>query len=260
MKPILILGDSCVDEFVYCDCKRLCPEAPVPLLDIKETSQNRGMAGNVYRNLRAFTHNCVFLTNKNNRAVVKTRYVERKTNHMFIRIDTGVPSSPLSELQKNNLDFENYSAIIISDYNKGFLCETDIQYIAQNHPLTFLDTKKVLGAWANDVSFIKINRPETLNTKHTLTDELASKLITTLGDDGASYRGKQYDVEPVEIKHVSGAGDTFLATLVYTYVQTEDIDNSIEMANRGATYVVQCKGVSCVDASLISRELNLSEQ
>ena len=93
-----------------------------------------------------------------------------------------------------------------------------------------------------------------------MTDELASKLITTLGDDGASYRGKQYDVEPVEIKHVSGAGDTFLATLVYTYVQTEDIDNSIEMANRGATYVVQCKGVSCVDAALISRELNLSEQ
>ena len=61
MKPILILGDSCVDEFVYCDCKRLCPEAPVPLLDIKETVQNRGMAGNVYRNLRAFTHNCIFI-------------------------------------------------------------------------------------------------------------------------------------------------------------------------------------------------------
>ena len=260
MKPILILGDSCVDEFVYCDCKRLCPEAPVPLLDIKKTTQNRGMAGNVYRNLRAFTHNCIFLTNKNNSNVVKTRYVEHKTNHMFIRIDTSVPSSHLSESQMSNIVFEDYSSIIISDYNKGFLCEADIKYIAQNHPLTFLDTKKILGSWANDITFIKINRPETLHTKHTLTDTLESKLITTLGDDGASYRGKQYDVQPVEIKHVSGAGDTFLATLAHTYVQTRDIDSSIEMANRGATYVVQCKGVSCVDASLISKELHLSEQ
>ena len=34
MKPVLLLGDSCIDKFVYCKCERLCPEAPIPLLDI----------------------------------------------------------------------------------------------------------------------------------------------------------------------------------------------------------------------------------
>lgn len=253
MKPILLLGDSCRDEFVYCDCKRLCPEAPVPVLDKKEIIKNSGMAGNVYRNLRSFTHNCIFLTNKNHKDITKTRYVDRKTNHMFIRIDTSIPSTTLLSRERRGIMFDDYSAIILSDYDKGFLSEEDISYIASNHPLTFLDTKKLIGDWANDISFIKINRPETLNTKHTLTDKLESKLITTCGDEGASYRGKQYKVDPVEVKDVSGAGDTFLATLVYSYVRTNDIDTSISLANEGATYVVQRKGVSCVDGSIIKK-------
>ena len=252
MKPILLIGDSCRDEFVYCDCKRLCPEAPVPVLDKKEVLQNNGMAGNVARNLRAFTHNCVFITNKNNREITKTRYVDRKTNHMFIRIDTSVASERLSNRQLKNLNFKDYSAVILSDYDKGFLSRDDISYIAKRHPLTFLDTKKLLGDWANDITFIKINRPEALNTKHTLTDKLESKLITTCGDEGATYRGKHYSVKPVEVKDVSGAGDTFLATLAYTYARTRDIDVSIETANKGATYVVQRKGVSCVDGCAVS--------
>ena len=253
MKPILLLGDSCRDEFVYCDCKRLCPEAPVPVLDKKEIVRTSGMAGNVCKNLRSFTHNCIFLTNKNYNDITKTRYVDRKTNHMFIRIDTSIQSTKLARRQRNDIVFNDYSAIILSDYDKGYLSEEDIAYIASRHPLTFLDTKKLIGEWANDISFIKINRPETLNTKHTLTDKLESKLITTCGDEGALYRGKQYKVTPVEVKDVSGAGDTFLATLVYSYVRTNNIDLSIEAANEGATYVVQRKGVSCVDGSMIKK-------
>ena len=253
MKPILLLGDSCRDEFVYCECKRLCPEAPVPVLDKKEIVRTSGMAGNVYKNLRSFTHNCIFLTNKNYNDITKTRYVDRKTNHMFIRIDTSVQSTKLTSRQRNNIVFDDYAAIILSDYDKGYLTREDIAYISSKHPLTFLDTKKLLGDWANNISFIKINRPETLNTKHTLTDKLEGKLITTCGDEGASYRGKQYTVNPVEVKDVSGAGDTFLATLVYTYVRTNNIDTSIEAANEGATYVVQRKGVSCVDGSIINK-------
>jgi D-beta-D-heptose 7-phosphate kinase/D-beta-D-heptose 1-phosphate adenosyltransferase len=231
----------------------LCPEAPVPVLDKKEIVRTSGMAGNVYKNLRSFTHNCIFLTNKNNNDITKTRYVDRKTNHMFIRIDTSVQSTKLASRQRDSIVFDDYAAIILSDYDKGFLTREDIAYISSKHPLTFLDTKKLLGDWANNISFIKINRPETLNTKHTLTDKLESKLITTCGDEGASYRGKQYTVNPVEVKDVSGAGDTFLATLVYTYVRTNNIDTSIEAANEGATYVVQRKGVSCVDGSIINK-------
>jgi len=29
----LVIGDSCTDRFVYGSCDRLCPEAPVPVLN-----------------------------------------------------------------------------------------------------------------------------------------------------------------------------------------------------------------------------------
>ena len=30
---VLLIGDSCIDKYVYGDSKRLSPEAPVPVLD-----------------------------------------------------------------------------------------------------------------------------------------------------------------------------------------------------------------------------------
>ena len=70
MKPILLLGDSCIDKFVYCKCERLCPEAPVPLLDILHVEENRGMAGNVHTNLLALECEAEFYTNLNYKNIV----------------------------------------------------------------------------------------------------------------------------------------------------------------------------------------------
>ena len=47
----------------------------------------------------------------------------------------------------------------------------------------------------------------------------------------------------MEVKDVSGAGDTFLAGLVSTYIHTKEIDKSIEFANQCATEAVSQKGV-----------------
>ena len=50
---ILIVGDSCIDEFIYGNIFRMSPEAPVPVFQpIKKTS-NGGMSKNVYNNLIA---------------------------------------------------------------------------------------------------------------------------------------------------------------------------------------------------------------
>ena len=59
----------------------------------------------------------------------------------------------------------------------------------------------------------------------------------------ASTKGKVYPVPEVEVKDVSGAGDTFLAGLVSTYIHTKEIDKSIEFANQCATEAVSQKGV-----------------
>ena len=51
-------------------------------------------------------------------------------------------------------------------------------------------------------------------------------------------------MDRVNIKDVSGAGDTFLAGLVYSYLESKDIYKAIEDANKYATEVVQQRGVT----------------
>ena len=141
-----------------------------------------------------------------------------------------------------------YDAIVISDYNKGFLHNDDIKKICFYHPLTFMDTKKKLGDWADNCRWIKINEQEYNRTKHLLTDQdwLNSKLIVTVGSHGCIYDGETYPVDKVEIKDLTGAGDSFLAALVYFFVKEQNIISAIKFANECATTVVQQKGVNTI--------------
>ena len=245
MKKILVLGDSCKDVFVYCHAQRLAPDLPVPILDVIEEAENPGMAANVARNIQAIYPHCDLTTNQEWERVTKTRYVHGKTNHTFIRIDSKHPVNPVFSLQDIPLD--DYDIIAISDYNKGFLTEADIQYICESHSCVFIDTKKQLGDWATKAKFIKINDFEYERSKETLTTELEEKIIRTEGEHGAVYKGKRYPVsEKVEVKDTTGAGDSFYAALLARYAETSDIDESIHFANECARRAVEQKGVSVI--------------
>ena len=245
MKPILVLGDVCIDVFVYCHCERLCPEAPVPVLDVVDRHTSLGMAGNVHRNILALDFPSNLISNGNFREITKTRYVDIKTNHMFLRIDNSPKIEPIDWLTK--IDYSEYSAIIISDYNKGFLPPDSIAYIADHHSLTFLDTKKILGPWADNVTFIKINRKEYQLSTPFITPMLESKIIETLGSEGCRFRQATFRVDNVEIKNLSGAGDAFLAGLVVEYIKSDgNISRSLMAANDIATVVVQKKGIGTI--------------
>jgi D-beta-D-heptose 7-phosphate kinase/D-beta-D-heptose 1-phosphate adenosyltransferase len=75
MSKILVIGDSCEDIFIYGNCKRLSPEAPVPVLNPIETISNRGMSINVYNNIKALGMECDIYTN--NERPSKTRFVDK---------------------------------------------------------------------------------------------------------------------------------------------------------------------------------------
>ena len=142
MSKILVIGETCRDVFVYCDSNRLCPEAPVPVLNISDQRENPGMAGNVRRNIESLSGKVVDITtNTNWYEIAKTRYVHKESNHMFFRVDT---TQSIPKINLKDLDL-NYDLIVISDYNKGFLSEEDIEYICSNHNNVFIDTKKILG-------------------------------------------------------------------------------------------------------------------
>jgi len=160
---------------------------------------------------------------------------------MFMRLDER--DDEYGKINLKDLELKNYDAVIVSDYNKGFMSESDISYISKNSKLSFLDTKKKLGSWCDDFSFIKINHLEYERTKNTITDKVLKKLIVTRGPRGCVYKGKTYGVELVEVKDTSGAGDTFIAALCFKYCLTGDIDKSIQFANQCSTTVVQKMGV-----------------
>tara|TARA_Y100000593_G_scaffold94378_1_gene193162 strand:- start:4388 stop:5128 length:741 start_codon:yes stop_codon:yes gene_type:complete len=237
----LVIGDSCIDVFVYGKCDRLAPAAPVPVFVSTRETRNMGMAGNVYQNILSLGSECDLVTNK--AEITKTRFVEDKTNHMLLRLDSD--EGCVERIQNiDKIEYEKYDAIVISDYDKGFLTESDIEYISQQHEYVFLDTKKVLGEWARHVTYIKINEVEYQNTKHTLGKWCEDSLIVTLGSRGCQYQGKYFPVTAVEIRDLIGAGDTFLASLVYNFIKRGNIYVAIDFANECATQVVQQRGVN----------------
>ena len=50
---VAVIGETCLDRFIYGKVNRICPEAPVPVLEPIEEHRNLGMATNVYENLRS---------------------------------------------------------------------------------------------------------------------------------------------------------------------------------------------------------------
>jgi len=242
MARILIIGESCRDIFVYCDAKRLAPDVPVPILQTVSTTENPGMAANVHRNILSKITDCELLTNLNWEDVTKTRYIHQESNHMFIRIDSPHEIKPL-DMSKINY---NVDAIVISDYNKGFISEEAIDDICSRHDMVFLDTKKIVKSWAQKATFIKINDFEFRNSEKYLNDILLSKIIRTRGSFGCDFRGINFPVESIEVKDTSGAGDSFMAALVIEFLRTRDINNAISIANESASRVVKSRGVAII--------------
>lgn len=241
MKKILVIGESCLDVFTYCDAKRLCPDVPVPVLNVVKTTTNPGMAANVYRNIQKLEESCSLLTNEKWQNVTKTRFVDEKSNHHFVRVDSPHEFEPISVSKDFLSEFE---LIAISDYNKGFLTKETIQFICENHPLVFVDTKKPVSEFLNSAKYIKINNFEYQNSKPYLTPELEKKIIHTDGENGCYFGGSNYAVNKVEVKDTSGAGDSFFAALVVMYLRQFDIDYAIRFANSIASEIVKHRGVN----------------
>lgn len=250
MKKVLVIGDSCTDVFRYGKCNRLSPEAPVPVFNPTRTTGNGGMAINVHENLKALGIEADIITN--NLRPVKTRYVDEVSNQMLLRVDEKDTIISIDADVLNNISFDDYQAIVISDYDKGFLDIDDIMYIADNHPLVFMDSKKELGGWCDDIKFLKINEKEAQENSEWLTQFYNGELIVTLGQKGARHWFHDISIETEhEVRDLSGAGDTFLAALVADYINNNDIRRAISFANRCAAWVVSQKGVVTVNIDKI---------
>lgn len=250
MKKILVIGELCIDRFIYGEVKRLSPEAPVPVFNELETVENSGMAGNVVENIKSLYEDCEIVHWHQSDKIIKTRYVDFKSNHMFIRIDDEkIPCDKIVYITpEKRRTISESDAVIISDYDKGYLTKDIIKTIASISKLTILDSKKVLDySTISDVDYIKLNYNEYLNNKE-LCDSFKGKFIITKGKDGASFNGVNYESSnPQQTIDVSGAGDTFMASFLIKLLTTDSVEESIKFANDVCADVVNKKGVSTPD-------------
>ena len=229
---VLLIGDSCTDVYVYGDVKRLNPEAPVPIFEPKREQTSQGMAWNVFNNLNAFGVDVDMVTNEE--TITKTRYIHEASNQQILRVDEEGGVKKL-ELEFTNDGMGDYDALVISDYNKGFITQEKLFELVDwfDGPV-FIDTKK---RNVPEGCYVKVNDIEYENL-----ESKTNNLIITKGGEGAEYQGKLYPAEKVKVFDVVGAGDTFLAALTYGYLKYGSIEEAIPLANKAAAIAVSHRG------------------
>jgi len=195
---ILVIGDSCTDVFVYGQIDRLCPEAPVPTFQPVSQKENGGMARNVKNNLVALGADVHIISNDN--GMKKVRYVDTNSNQMIMRLDENDVCGRIENLR--DMSFSDYDAIVISDYDKGFLHVDDIQYICEKYEDVFIDTKKEIDDWIMNVKYIKINSIEyNNNVKYIKRNDNHQNKIQSYREKNLSkplIEDEPMDVEPID--------------------------------------------------------------
>ena len=241
---VLVFGELCEDKFIYGSSKRLSPEAPVPVFVPERVEVNPGMAGNVVENLKSICSCDVELYSQSCQ-ITKTRYVDDKSNHMFLRVDEGEEGVTSFELTNEIIEeIKSSDIVIVSDYDKGFLTTSDIIQICKLSKLSIIDAKKKLNREILDTfTFIKLNENEFKHNQD-LVHGFEDKLLITLGIKGCQNGSEIYPaINPKVTMDVSGAGDTFTAAFISKYFITKNISESIKFANQMASIVVSKRGV-----------------
>jgi rfaE bifunctional protein kinase chain/domain len=191
---VLVIGDIMVDHYIYGNCNRISPEAPVPVVEITREQYMLGGAGNVLKNLIAFgcqadiaavvgeDDNATvvlseltacnisgdgILKDAGRCTIMKSRVMV--ANHQLIRLDKEI-AKPISHQKEQEVlaylkkHIKNHDIVLISDYNKGLLTPAllnGIFTLCREHGIqTIVDPKGVDFAKYKGANTIKPNRKE----------------------------------------------------------------------------------------------------
>ena len=166
---ILVIGDIILDEYWFGDSNRISPEAPIPVVDIKNKDFRLGGAGNVALNLSEINSNITLVSTIGkdlDGKVIEKILQKKKLKHYLKKISIGKSIKKLrifsGHHQMIRLDFENErksyelkldnklkneidrsKLILLSDYGKGTLLEIKkiIKYAKGKSKLIIIDPK-----------------------------------------------------------------------------------------------------------------------
>ncbi|WP_104697734.1 MULTISPECIES: D-glycero-beta-D-manno-heptose-7-phosphate kinase [unclassified Helicobacter] len=304
---ILVVGDLMVDHYIWGESTRISPEAPVQVVDVRNESNRLGGACNVANNLVAMGAKVdlcgvvgsdamgEWLVSRLNELMIgiqqivvdsmrpttqKTRVI--LSNQQILRVDRENKQELIKDLQEKIYEsieenIHKYSAIILSDYNKGVLTKDITQKIiglarSENIPI-LCDPKGVDYTKYKGATLLTPNKKEAQEATHIqIVDskslELAAQKmkkdcslsfsLITLSEDGIGILDQNDKILKIptvakEVFDVTGAGDTVIASLAFCLAQSIDIYNACKFANAAAAVVVSKVGsaVASMDEILL---------
>ncbi|MGZ3764458.1 MAG: D-glycero-beta-D-manno-heptose-7-phosphate kinase [Mucilaginibacter sp.] len=206
---VLVIGDLMIDHYIWGDATRLSPEAPVPIVNVKNESTTLGGAANVAQNLVALGAQVTLggiigddtfgerlieilasegiatdaiLKDAKRPTTVKTRVVAG--SHQLVRVDREVTDPILSALEDELVDkLDHYineaDIVLFSDYGKGLfsagLTQRLIKLVNQKQKKVIIDPKGLDYEKYKGAFIIKPNRKE-------LAEAAKTEKIKTLED------------------------------------------------------------------------------
>ncbi len=204
---VLVVGDAILDEYHFGEVTRISPEAPVPVVLIKNEKQTLGGAGNVIKNLSAIgvkteffakvgkdvhadkmksllleenlkNSEIHFVSEKEIPTIVKTRIIA--SNQQICRIDKE-KIIPLKNSDEKKIfstflkSLKSAQGIILSDYDKGFFSD----FLIEEMILNSIKEKKIITVDPQVRHFFKYKKIDLMTPNHHEAGAaLQKKLIT----------------------------------------------------------------------------------
>ncbi len=200
-RRVVVIGDVMIDEWIWGDVSRISPEAPVPVVAVREHTFTLGGAGNVASNLRALGARVAFVGGIGDDAegarlramfddlgvdghglvTLRDRPTTRKTrivahSQQVVRADWE-SVAPLRDADRAAVVkhvrsvVRDADAVVLSDYAKGFV-HRDVVDAALAAPVVVADPKPANVALFAGVTCVAPNAGETSRaTGIAITDE-----------------------------------------------------------------------------------------
>ena len=205
--------------------------------------------------------------------IKKTRLVAQ--NQQALRVDFEDPKPLKSKHVTKIIEFiksNQFNMILLSDYDKGMITKELVEELKKLNILIIVDPKP------NTINLFKNVFVVTPNTKEaqeitnsnsnpeTLSKIIAEKyntnVIITQGSNGTSSYNKEtkeYNHLPAkarEVYDISGAGDTFIATLTLALASKAKLSEATQIANQAAGIVVGKFGTATLTLAELKSSFN----
>lgn len=298
---VLVIGDIILDKYIRGRVDRVSPEAPIPIFDIDTEHPVKyilGGASNVARNVRSLGASCwiagrigadsegevvksllseggiycdLLLKDPTYPTTVKTRYVT--SSQQVLRVDhedkKSIKGTKFSKLLLQDLyrHFRYFDAIIVSDYDKGFLFPRAIEHIAllknKYNKIVVGDTHKTEVECFKYFTCLTPNKKELEgiygqkfeNADHAtyygnrLRRQLKmDQILVTLSEEGlycsdGNEVGRFKALNP-NVVDVTGCGDTVIAAYTLGLASGLNCCEAASVANKAAAVVVGKMGTA----------------